>query len=1304
MLPLLRTALLRLGLLLAALPIPKVSAWPGHDWAQWRQVTTWTRPNLVTRQTGQTNLVPVLGTGDSRVDSPALWDQERARVLATVQAILGAPAGLTPLPVEVREMETAEAEGYTRRHLLIRSEVEDWIPAYLLIPRQPLAARAPAMICLHQTVAQGKDEPCGLKGDPELAFAVELARRGYVCLAPDAIGFGERIASGGQPYDGSLRFYRRHPNWSFMGKMVWDVSRLVDYLQTLPNVDARRIGSIGHSHGAYGTLFAAALEPRLTAAIASCGFTTFRRDPNPERWSHLTALIPQVGDYLPDVASLPFDWQDVLALAAPRNLFVWYTTRDTIFPRTENLAALLTDVQGVYRLLGAERALTWQSSDGAHQFPKERREAAYRWLAEAWTARTPPTATKTASALFPGSLVERARTNAREHTWAAAIRDPLVAAAQPWRERSDDELWELMFGNTLRRAWQVWSDGHCPACRKPVPMYEWVPEALTHPWKMRCPRCQELFPKNDFAKFYRSGLDAQNVFDPHRADRSLLFNTEHPDPADPLHRFGVDDGDGYVAEGKRWRFINAYLIYGQWKQAIVGGVHHLAAAYVATGDPVYAHKAGVLLDRIADLYPTFDFGKEGVMYEGAPRAGYVSTWHDACMEIYDLALSYDAVFEEIARDPKLVTFLAGRASRHALTNPKRTFADVQRNIDERLLRDTLEHRVKIESNYPTTDKAMLILRTVLGWPGNRAEVLSLMDEIIAKATAVDGLSGEKGIAGYSLIAPREVAELLGRFARADPGFVRETLRRHPQLRETYRFHLDTWCLGLYYPRTGDTGAFAVRDANYAGVAFSSNPGISPSGYAFLWDLYEATGDADYVRALYQANGSSTQGLPYDLFAAAPAEFQSRVATTLASTGTEIRLGSVNKTNWCLAILRAGTGSQARAVWLDYDSGERHGHADAMTLGLFAQGLDLLPDFGYPPVQYGGWAAPRAEWYTRSAAHNTVVIDGKDSKPGKGQTTLWFDGQAVRAVSAAAPHLTGTQHYERTVALVDISPETSYVLDIFHVAGGGEHTRFTHGSFGTLATQGIQAAPVEGSTLGGVMRGFRGDAHPAPGWSTTWNVEDRFRYLPADRQVRLRQTDLTTDAEVQLAESWVAIGMFTGTADAWIPSVLVRRRALQPPLISTFVEVLEPYASQSSLTSIRRLDLETADGRKAPDRDVAVELTLADGHTDLLISRSRAGATEAPSADRDRIESTRQIRVDGDLAWVRFGPDRHPERMALAQGTRLRAGGVLVRTKDATVSLEIDLTRPEAPQVAGPADALLELQKDGKPLWPRTKDP
>jgi dienelactone hydrolase len=1300
-------------------------AWEGHKWDEWRQVETWQKPDLRTDQTGRSDLVPLLGEGTNRITSTAAWEAKRQQLASTIQQILGRPTNLKRPALEVQELGVEELDGYTRRHLKIKTEPDDWIPAYLLVPQKLAAPRVPAMICLHQTMPQGKGEICGISGDPEMAFAVELVKRGYVCIAPDVIGFGERITKGKQPYDNNIVFFRKHPAWSCMGKMNWDVSRVIDYLETLPFVDPKRIGSIGHSHGAYGTLFATAFDPRIAAAVASCGFTTFRSDPKPERWSHLTPLIPQLGFYLPDVASIPFDWQHVLALAAPRKLFVWYTTGDAIFPRTDNLDDLLKDVQSVYALYGASNAVTWRFADGPHKFPRAQREAAYDWLdknlkpIETHSTASPSlregigdaggtrpyqlragseTSPKTASAFFPSELVTHARANAREHAWAAAMRDSLVAAAKPWLEMSDDELWNLMFGNTLKRAWQVWSDGYCPSCKKPVPMYEWQPDALKQPWKMRCPQCKELFPKNDFAKFYRSGLDDQNVFDPKRADRSLLFNTEHPDPADPLHRFGVDDGDGYVADGKRWRFINAYLIFGQWKQAIVAGVRNLAAAYVATGDLAYAHKAAVLLDRIADLYPTFDFGKEGVMYEGAPRSGYVSTWHDACVEVYDLALAYDAIFEALPGDPDLVKFLSAKAAKHKLAHPKSSLGDIRRNIEERIFHDTLANRPKIESNYPMTDKTIATIRTVLGWPGNRAEVLSLLDDIVTKATAVDGVTGEKGLAGYATIGPRDVAELLNWYARSDPDFLREMVRRHPRLHAMFRFHLDTWCLGQYYPRSGDTGVFAMRNPTYLGVVFSPNPGIHPSGYAFLWELYEATGDKDFVRVLYQANGASVDGLPHDLFAANPAQFQTNVAKIIRESGAEIRLPSVNKTGWCLAILRSGTGTNARAAWLDYDSGERHGHADAMTIGLFAKGLDLLPDFGYPPVQYGGWTSPRALWYKQTAAHNTVSVDNQNTKSGTGKTTLWLDGKQFHIVRASGPKLIGGEQYERTLALVDISERDAYVMDIFRVVGGTNHTRFAHGHFGTLATQGISPAPVEVTRYGEVMRNFRRDPKPAAGWSADWHIEDHLKYVPPAREVHLRHTDLTRGAAVELAETWVSVGGVSGTEEAWIPSVLVRRAAERAPLASTFVSVLEPYETKANLAVIRRLALQDAQGKPCPDSEVGVEIRLADGRRDVLLSRN---VEIQPASDKALLlEKESGARFDGDLCLIRFNAARQPQRVLFCKGRSLQVGRLVVRAKNDQASFEIDLANGNVPIISGPANEVGLIELAGAKLWPK----
>ncbi|NLX21792.1 MAG: hypothetical protein GXY55_09000 [Phycisphaerae bacterium] len=373
------------GVVCLALAAAVAHAWPGYDFEQWRQVSTWTKPSLDTPQTGRADLVPLLelaGEPPGRIDEIRAWEQRTTEITDVISRILGRPNDLHAPPLEVRVLTEETHDDHVRQHIRIRSEPDDWIPAYVLIPRPLPAGPLPAMICVHQTSARGKDEPCGLTGKPDLAFARQLVRQGFVCIAPDMIGFGERIPDGTLPYHDSLAFYRRHPQWSFMGKMVWDMGRVLDYLETLPAVDPLQIGCIGHSHGAYTSLFAAAFDKRIAATIASCGFNTFRDDPDPHRWSHLTALIPQLGLYLPDKAAIPSEWHQLLAMIAPRPLFVWYATSDKIFPDTQGLDAVFHDVGTVYGLYGATDDLAWHSFDGPHAFPDTGRELAYRWLGE----------------------------------------------------------------------------------------------------------------------------------------------------------------------------------------------------------------------------------------------------------------------------------------------------------------------------------------------------------------------------------------------------------------------------------------------------------------------------------------------------------------------------------------------------------------------------------------------------------------------------------------------------------------------------------------------------------------------------------------------------------------------------------------------------------------------------------------------------------------------------------------------------------------------------------------------------------
>ncbi|MEE2754075.1 MAG: hypothetical protein VX910_08845 [Candidatus Latescibacterota bacterium] len=123
---------------------------------------------------------------------------------------------------------------------------------------------------------------------------------------------------------------------------------------------------------------------------------------------------------------------------------------------------------------------------------------------------------------YPDSLLTAIRNNADQQDWALTGCEKIVANTNLWIRQNDETLWDAMFSPDLKRSYVVWSSGHCPARKQGISMYKWEIDPITRPWKVMCPSCRELFPKNDFQTYYRSGIDAHGVFEERLADQSLL--------------------------------------------------------------------------------------------------------------------------------------------------------------------------------------------------------------------------------------------------------------------------------------------------------------------------------------------------------------------------------------------------------------------------------------------------------------------------------------------------------------------------------------------------------------------------------------------------------------------------------------------------------------------------------------------------------------------------------------------------------------------------------------------------------------
>jgi hypothetical protein len=134
----------------------------------------------------------------------------------------------------------------------------------------------------------------------------------------------------------------------------------------------------------------------VAAGASNCGFDTFRIDGNVWRWSHATALLPALGFFagspylsmdryraVPDseVIQTPFDMHQVLALAAPRPLWLSTSDEDFVFPNAGwSARQTLARLAPVYELLGRGDALASRFFAGGHAFPTEISSAAYAWL------------------------------------------------------------------------------------------------------------------------------------------------------------------------------------------------------------------------------------------------------------------------------------------------------------------------------------------------------------------------------------------------------------------------------------------------------------------------------------------------------------------------------------------------------------------------------------------------------------------------------------------------------------------------------------------------------------------------------------------------------------------------------------------------------------------------------------------------------------------------------------------------------------------------------------------------------------
>ncbi len=301
------------------------------------------------------------------------WQRRREHILLGMQQVMGPlPEWTSTLKPIVSEINREELAHCTRVMLNYEAGDGDKVPAHLYLPKIPQPKSGfPAVLALHPTSHLGKRIVGGEGEKPNRNYAIELASRGYVVLAPDYPSFGDY-----SDYDFNTDSYQ-----SGSMKGIVNHIRGIDLLVTMEQCNPKHIAVIGHSLGGHNAMFVSAFDTRIAVTITSCGWTPFHDyyEGKLAGWtsSRYMPRIREIFDMNPSL--VPFDFYEVAATIAPRKFYSCSPMGDENFA-VAGIRKAEPKIRDVYRLLGAEENLTISYPDAGHDFPNDQRKEAYELL------------------------------------------------------------------------------------------------------------------------------------------------------------------------------------------------------------------------------------------------------------------------------------------------------------------------------------------------------------------------------------------------------------------------------------------------------------------------------------------------------------------------------------------------------------------------------------------------------------------------------------------------------------------------------------------------------------------------------------------------------------------------------------------------------------------------------------------------------------------------------------------------------------------------------------------------------------
>jgi cephalosporin-C deacetylase-like acetyl esterase len=298
--------------------------------------------------------------------SAQAWKLRRPEVERAFRRAIGLEKLPERTPLNARITATHDMGDYVMQNVIFESRPGFPVTANMYLPKSKSPRKRAAVLCpIGHYLAAGKRYP-----DIQ-ARCIKLAKMGFVVLVYDAIGHGERMIQGNIHHEAG---YALLPlGETIAGWMVWDSMRAVDYLLTLKEVDPERIGITGNSGGGLNTLFTAAIDERLRAAVI-VGYTFEFHNWLKYAGEHCTCT------QLPGLFR-GMEWFEIAGLIAPRAVMMLQGERDTSFPISGARRAG-RNTETVFRMAGQpERARFVELAGEPHAYSRPYRERMYGWMA-----------------------------------------------------------------------------------------------------------------------------------------------------------------------------------------------------------------------------------------------------------------------------------------------------------------------------------------------------------------------------------------------------------------------------------------------------------------------------------------------------------------------------------------------------------------------------------------------------------------------------------------------------------------------------------------------------------------------------------------------------------------------------------------------------------------------------------------------------------------------------------------------------------------------------------------------------------